>query len=803
VIPNIVKGRGVSGALAYCMGEGYEAAPWLTKQEYAEARAAGLQLKGPKVQLAEGEASRATILGGQNFGFEVDSAERLDLARRVMEWVALPENQASRGRKCEKDCFHATLAWAPEQEPTDDEMRDAGQSFLKALGMEKAHSVFIRHDDKGHPHLHIVASRIDPETGRTLSEENDFTNGQAWALKYERQHGIPQSQERRRLHKMVDAIEARDITTVTDLLTERSPTFTAWELDKSLILADMTPDDRAKFRNHVLHDAEVVGLRETQDAKITRYTTRKVLHDELAVLRGVDQLAGQSGFGVERRTVTDAAEKFTLIPEQNEAVAHLTDKKRFGMLWGEAGTGKSHTLKAVRWAYEQEGFEVVGLAHTNKVVQQMRGDGFRANTIMKELQNGAAHWNRKTVVVVDEAAMVSTELLGQIVAAAVRAGAKLILAGDDAQLGSIERGGLFETLRLHHGCAVLEQVMRVSDAAQQAAFNEMHKGKFRTALDTFAKLGGIVWTEKQDDALREMAKAFTADHAADPTKKRFMIAGTNAEVDALNSYAHAMRQQRGELGEEHTIKTAYGDLAVAVGDRLQFTSNGTRMQKSFGLVTAGFATVTALEAPEGKPARMSIAIDAAGGGTPREMTLTVGDDWRKGEFNSFKLGYSGTIWKSQGDSISQVYCCHSSNLRNANSYVGFTRHKISVTMFVARDTIRRMDKLRTIFAHGKAVTPEDTVRALDIMAAGMEREQNKRAATAYYIDRMKLSVDFRSSAADATKAEPVQAYFSKFMQTERQQEERRKTLQALSLLLGGDVPPRKAPEIQFQRGQSR
>ena len=119
---------------------------------------------------------------------------------------------------------------------------------------------------------------------------------------------------------MVDAIEARDVATVTDLLTERSPTFTARELDRFLVLADMTPDDRTKVRNHILHDAEVVGLREAQDAKITRYTTRKVLQDELAVLRGVDQLAGQSGFGVDRGTVTAAAAEFTLIAEQAEAL---------------------------------------------------------------------------------------------------------------------------------------------------------------------------------------------------------------------------------------------------------------------------------------------------------------------------------------------------------------------------------------------------------------------------------------------------------------------------------------------------
>ena len=98
-----------------------------------------------------------------------------------------------------------------------------------------------------------------------------------------------------------------------------------------------------------------------------------------------------------------------------------------------------------------------------------------------------------------------------------------------------------------------------------------------------------------------MAEAFTADHAADPSKRRFMIAATNAEVDALNDYARTMREKRGELGAAQTVKTKHGDLVVAVGDRIQFTGNGgMKSQKNAGLVTAGFATVKALEVAEGK-----------------------------------------------------------------------------------------------------------------------------------------------------------------------------------------------------------
>ena len=47
------------------------------------------------------------------------------------------------------------------------------------------------------------------------------------------------------------------------------------------------------------------------------------------------------------------------------------------MLWGEAGTGKSHTLTATRAAYEASGRDVIGLSWTNDVVQQMHGDGLK------------------------------------------------------------------------------------------------------------------------------------------------------------------------------------------------------------------------------------------------------------------------------------------------------------------------------------------------------------------------------------------------------------------------------------------
>ena len=120
------------------------------------------------------------------------------------------------------------------------------------------------------------------------------------------------------------------------------------------------------------------------------------------------------------------------------------------MIAGEAGTGKSTTLAAVRDAYEASGYRVIGMAWTNAVVQNLGHDGFRnATTIaaeLRRLETGATQWDGRTVLIVDEAGMLSTKHLAAVTEQARASGAKLILAGDDKQLASIERGGMFGAL---------------------------------------------------------------------------------------------------------------------------------------------------------------------------------------------------------------------------------------------------------------------------------------------------------------------------------------------------------------------
>jgi AAA domain len=365
--------------------------------------------------------------------------------------------------------------------------------------------------------------------------------------------------------------------------------------------------------------------------------------------------------------------------EQVLAYRHATGKEGLSIIDGQAGTGKSFTLAAIRETYEKAGYRVIGLAPTNAVAQDMRADGFsRAGTVHSELfalNNNRTSWDRRTVVMVDEAAMLDTKLMAMITAHAHEAGAKLILAGDDRQLSSIERGGMFGALKDRHGAAELSEVKRQHKLDERRAAEMMARGNFHDALNIYEQKGAIHWTRTQGEARAALVAQWAKDSAATPDKSRFVFAYTNDEVNQLNAALRDVRKQRGELGEDRQFTTAHGRAAFAAGDRIQFT--GTNKKAGIANGNAGI-----IEKIEG--GKITVKLD---GRKPQTLTFDAT------EFQQFRHGYAGTIYRGQGRTLDQTYLYHSEHWRSAASYVALTRHRDKAELFVARNTAADVKQL--------------------------------------------------------------------------------------------------------------
>ena len=677
--PRNKVGKGVSGAVRYALSEGKDSVTGEYRTE-------------PK-----GETTRVAWISGTGFGFAIETAADLDLARRVMEFDAL--NQASKTKLCEKDCVHLSLGWRPGQKPTQAQMEETAHQALAALGMANARAIFVAHNDEPYAHMHIVASKINPATGLAYDLKGDRLKLSRWAEQYEIDNGGIVCTRRVEANQLRDAIDRRDSGSVLDLMTQQRATFKDRDLERILSKQIKNEAERGQFTEKVLTHPDVVRLSDRVGGPTTRYSTRAVLEAEREVLHAADGLARADRHSVRQATldaVLRQAQFQSISREQAAALRHATGVGGLALIDGQAGTGKSYTIDAIRQAYERDGRRVIGLGPTNVIAQDMKAAGFaHAATIHSELfalKNGRTSWNDRTAVILDEAAMIDTKLMAQVTGHAQKAGAKLIMVGDDRQLSSIDRGGMFGVLKDHYGAAELAQVRRQNKNDDRRAAELMAEGNFHTALGMYEAKGAIHWKHNQEASRAALVSQWAKDSAADPSKSRFVLAYTNVDVDRLNSDIRAVRKERGELGEDHKFETKHGQLDFAERDRIQFT--GTDKRK--GLNSGAAGTIEHIEGD-----RIGVLLDGRG-----EKRL----EFDAKAFQDFRHGYAGTIYKVQGSTLDQTYLYHSEHWRSAASYVALTRHRDKAELFASHDVAEDLKQL----------------------ARQMARVDDRRAASAFY-----------------------------------------------------------------------
>ena len=95
------------------------------------------------------------------------------------------------GRKLNNPVYHISLNFAHEDAPklTDGLMAEIAREYMKRMGIVNTQYVTCCHTDREHPHLHIVANRVDND-GNTISDRNDAIRNVAVCKALTREYGL-------------------------------------------------------------------------------------------------------------------------------------------------------------------------------------------------------------------------------------------------------------------------------------------------------------------------------------------------------------------------------------------------------------------------------------------------------------------------------------------------------------------------------------------------------------------------------------------------------------------------------------
>ncbi|MHB1670268.1 MobF family relaxase, partial [Thiomonas sp.] len=308
----------------------------------------------------------------------------------------------------------------------------------------------------------------------------------------------------------------------------------------------------------LLKDPEIVKLRGKDGA--IYYTTREML----ALEKEIQSLARDGKEDV-RHIVDPSAVRsgisryefekgFKLSGEQRNAIDHLTTRTgRIQILEGHAGAGKSTALVPVRYALESQGYEVIGCSLQGKKSAGLQKDtGIRSQTIASflgeiqgyEREDGTQAEPRKkltekTVVVVDEAAMNDTRLMAGLIRETGKAGAKLLLIGDESQVPPVAAGNPFKTLKKELGYAEVTENRRQRENWQKEASREIRDGKVAEGLQKYLSADMMVLAKDRDEAIEKTVEAWAKAFDPKTPEKTLLTAYRRADVLELNAAARS------------------------------------------------------------------------------------------------------------------------------------------------------------------------------------------------------------------------------------------------------------------------
>jgi hypothetical protein len=253
--------------------------------------------------------------------------------------------------------------------------------------------------------------------------------------------------------------------------------------------------------------------------------------------------------------------------------------------------------------------------------------------------------------------------------------AKLVLAGDGAQLSPIGAGGLFGEITEHAPAARLSEVHRANHEWEREAWGQLRNGEAETALAAYQHHGRLHLAQTRDEAAERMVSDWARTRQEHPAERVVMITdASNHELDRLNQQAQERREAAGEL-EQERAQLAGRPYGLATGDEVLFAAqhrvpgerrveNGTR-----GLVVDVDERTSAVHVRTEEP-------------EPREVGVNTK------EFDGLRLAYAQHVYKAQGLTADRALVLTGGwQTDRESSYVALSRAREQTDIYAAREDL--------------------------------------------------------------------------------------------------------------------
>ena len=277
----------------------------------------------------------------------------------------------------------------------------------------------------------------------------------------------------------------------------------------------------------------------------TVFTTKAGLKIDENILEMLDKSKNSYQQAYSKEEATLKLDQTTLKQEQRTASEMiLTSDNAILGIQGYAGTGKSFLIGKTKEILEEAGRELHIFAPYSSQVKNLQADGLEANTVAKFLKSSKMQdsLNENSVIVIDEAGVLHSKQVEQILELRERIGCQIVLLGDKAQTKAVEAGTPFEFLQ-NHGMETteLKDIQRQKDLDLRQAVISSVQGDFEKSVDNLKNLYEVKSKDERHVAIVQKYLELSDSER----ENTLIVAGTNADRGNINEL---IRDQLGTKG---------------------------------------------------------------------------------------------------------------------------------------------------------------------------------------------------------------------------------------------------------------
>jgi len=314
-------------------------------------------------------------------------------------------------------------------------------------------------------------------------------------------------------------------------------------------------------------------------AAVERFAAAWLLAAEHKVVELASQIASA---GVPPEMVEQVLAGSTADPEQAAMVRAVCGDGFVHCVAAAAGSGKTYGLGVALKAWRAAGRDVIGITPSWRAANELADVGISSwafDALIGPSGPGLDAIPRGGLVVIDEASMLPTRSLANIVEHAAKRGAQVVLVGDPRQLTSVEAGGLYALFAASEGVVRLETNRRQATDWQVQALTDLREGRALRAAHAVVQAGDVLVAEDEAAAVTRLLDDWW--EARSQGAEVAILSATREGADALNSLAHARLLAAGVLGDKAVVlppTDKHGGLPereLRPGDEVRFRKRRT------------------------------------------------------------------------------------------------------------------------------------------------------------------------------------------------------------------------------------